>query len=186
MFFHTINDEDARALRMWWSTLDENRGDRAQLRRAVHPDDVLLTPAFAHFVQSMPNSWAEGKSGKGTHLSMSDMALVAAVLARVKTDSSTGKDEISFARALASPKDQGSKAAMSELRFSQLQKSRTPEEFFTRICRAVNLLGGKVSVASLGDNIIHWLTEFRFGTAIKPENRIAVRWANDYYSVYKD
>ena len=179
-----ISEEDARCLKHWWNDLDDNRGDRAQLRRATVPDDVLLSPAFAHFLQAMPSSWAEGKTGKNTVLSISDMALIAAVIARVKSEPQ--KTETSFARSLATPKENGSKAAMSELRFQQLQKSRSPDDFFLRVCRAVSLLGGKVNVASLADDIVHWLVEFRYGPASKPEERLAVRWASDYYAVFKD
>src|SRR5690606_15448753 len=123
-------------------------------------DDVLLTPAFAHFLKVMPDSWMEGKTGKNTTLSMSDMALIAAVIARVKSEPK--KADATFARSLATPKENSSKAVMSELRFQQLQKSRSPEEFFLRICRALSLLGGKVNVVSLADDIAHWLIEFRY------------------------
>lgn len=179
-----LSEEDANCLKRWWSGLDDNRGDRAHLRRATNSDDVLLTPAFAHFLKAMPDSWMEGKTGKNTMLSMSDMALIAAVIARVKSEPQ--KADATFARSLATPKENGSKAVMSELRFQQLQKSRSPEEFFLRVCRAVSLLGGKVSVDSLADDIAHWLIEFRYGSASKPENRLAVRWASDYYTVFKD
>lgn len=184
-----ISEEDASCLKRWWAGLDDKRGDRAQLRRAANADDVLLTPAFAHFLQAMPETWGAGSTGKGVSLSISEMAAIAAVIARVerepeKTDPK--KREITFAASLALPKVVGGKAAMSELRFQQLQKSRSPEDFFTRVCRAVNLLGGKANIASLADDIAHWLIEFRTGPASKPEDRLAVRWASDYYAAFKD
>ncbi|HWV16180.1 MAG TPA: type I-E CRISPR-associated protein Cse2/CasB [Cellvibrio sp.] len=179
-----LNEEDVSSLRRWWLALDDNRGDRAQLRRAANADDILLAPAFAHFLQAMPHSWVNGKTSKGVFLSISDMAIIAAVLARVKSEPQ--KADMTFAKSLAAPKESGGKASMSELRFQQLQKSRTPEDFFTRICRAVNLLGGKANIASLADDIVHWLIEFRHGPASKPEDRLAVRWASDYYAVFND
>lgn len=180
MYFKKLNDQDVASLKKWWAWLDDNRGDRAQLRRAENPDDILLTPAFSHFLQSMPESWA-----KGEKLPITDMAMIAAVVARVKRDEPKDS-KVTFARALAQPKEGGSKAAMSELRFQQLQKSRTPEDFYLRICRAVSLLGCKVNIASLADDIAHWLAEFRYGPASKPADRLAVRWATDYYAVFKD
>lgn len=178
-----LSEADASCLTRWWTGLDDKRGDRAQLRRAANADDVLLTPAFSHFLQAMPETWGAGSTGKGVSLSISEMAVIAAVLARVKEPS---KGDISFAKSLALPKEVGGKAAMSELRFQQLQKSRSPEDFFTRVCRAVNLLGGKANIASLADDIAHWLIEFRTGPASKPEDRLAVRWASDYYAAFKD
>lgn len=172
-----LSQSEAESLRRWWRSLDDNRGDRAQLRRAQSPDDILLTAAFAHFLQFLPKEWVE-------NMSLSDLAVVAAVLARVKTD--ILDERATLAKSLATPKDGGSKAAMSELRFQQLQKSRTPQDFFTRLCRAVQLLGGKANVALLTQDILHWLAEHRYGPASKPGQRLAVRWASDYYLQIKD
>jgi CRISPR system Cascade subunit CasB len=114
---------------------------------------------------------------------LTDAAMIAAVVARVKTSDDRKK---SFATSLASAKEGGSKAAMSELRFQQLQKSRTPEEFFLRLCRAIDLLGRKVNIISMADDALHWLSENRFGPDSKPDKRLAVRWASDYYAALKD
>lgn len=175
-----LSTEDINALKSWWSDLNDNRGDRAQLRRAVVADDILLTPAFARFLQVMPPRWSANKPW----LPLTDSAMVAAVLARVKA--SHKNDSIGFARALALPKEGGSKAVMSELRFQQLQKSRSEEDFFRRICRAVALLDGRVNIIPLAADILHWLSEFRQGPAEKPMDRLAVRWASDYYSAFKE
>ena len=75
---------------------------------------------------------------------------------------------------------------MSELRFQQLQKSQTTDDFFRRVCRAVSLLKGKAPVLSLADDILHWLREHRYGPASKATDRLAVRWASDYYTEFKD
>jgi CRISPR system Cascade subunit CasB len=179
MYQRKLDQEDCKALLTWWGWLDDHsRGDRAVLRRASSPDDVLLTPAFAHFLQKMPTRWVENKA-----IRLSDAAMVAAVVARVKKHDGSKK---SFATSLASAKEGGSKAAMSELRFQQLQKSRTPEEFFPRLCRAIDLLGGRVNIISMADDALHWLSENRSGPASKPDKRLAVRWASDYYAALKD
>lgn len=178
MYLRKLDQDDCKALLTWWGWLDDNRGDRAVLRRAESPDDALLSPAFAHFLQKMPMRWIETET-----IPLTDAAMVAAVIARVKEHDGSLK---SFAAALASAKEGGSKAAMSELRFQQLQKSRTPDEFFTRLCRAVDLLGCKVNIISLADDILHWLNESRFGPASRPTERLAVRWASDYYTALKD
>jgi len=179
MYLRKLDQEDCSALLSWWNWLDDNRGDRAILRRANSPDDVLLTSAFAHFLQKMPSKWSDNKHS----LPLTDAAMVAAIIARVKIHDAT---RTSFAKALASPKEGGSKAAMTELRFQQLQKSRTPEDFFSRLSRAVDLLGRKTNILSLADDTLHWLNEHRFGPSSKPMERLAVRWASDYYAAFKD
>lgn len=176
--YHRLKDEDERkALTAWWHWLDDNRGERAVLRRAASADDILLTPAFARFLAFMPERWS-------TPQYLFDSAMVAGLLARVKVKEPDDKN--TFAKALASPKQKGGKAPMSELRFLQLQKSRDPDEFFSRASRAIALLRGRVHVLSLADGILHWLLEHRRVIDSEPSRRLAVRWATDYYTSYKD
>lgn len=175
-YYYRLKDEDERrALTAWWHWLDDNRGERAVLRRAASADDILLTPAFARFLDLMPGCWR-------TPQNLFDSAMVAGLLARVKKD----EHKNSFAKALALPKQGGSKAAMSELRFLQLQKSHGPDEFFLRVSRAIALLGGHVNILSLADGILHWLLEHRRVIDREPTKRLAVRWASDYYTSFKD
>lgn len=180
--FHllTAKDGDGKKILDWWLTLQDHRGERAQLRRADTPDDILLTPAFIQFLRRMPEHWGVDFGEEGIFLRHA--ALIAAVLAHVKEHS----DQFSFAERLARPRETGGKAVMSELRFQRLQKSRTEDEFFTRIRRAVGLLRGEVNIISLTNDILHWLHEYHFAPADRPERRLAVKWASEYYSVYKD
>lgn len=175
-YYHRLKDEDERqALIAWWHWLDDNRGERAVLRRAASADDILLTPAFARFLAFMPERWS-------TPQYLFDSAMVAGLLTRVKEN----EHKNTFAKALALPKQGGSKAAMSELRFLQLQKSRDPDEFFLRVSRAIALLGGRVHILSLADGVLHWLLEHRRVIDREPTKRLAVRWATDYYTSFKD
>jgi len=163
---HLRDPETREKLRKWWESLEDNRGARARLRRAEHPDDVLLTEPFFQFLCQMPADWSEPAN-------LSTSAIIAATLAHVRQ---------SFASQLASPnKEVSDKPCMSEFRFQQLQKSRDPEEFFMRLLRAVRLADNKVNLFSLADSILHWMKEYRFGINREPQKRLAVRWANDYY-----
>lgn len=176
---------EINALQSWHRWLDDNRGDRARLRRAESPEDILLTDAFFHFLEQMSESWRENKP-------MLTSAAVAGLLSHVKEDRqvlSKGyqpKDKnkprniASFAEQLATP-TRGEKPPMSELRFQQLQKSRTTDDFYRRVLRAVRLLDGKVNIPSLANDIIHWHREFDNQVDRKPTNRLAVRWATDYF-----
>src|SRR5690554_908632 len=128
-----LHGADPASLMAWWHSLDDHRGERARLRRAAKPDDALLTDAFFHFLHRLPESWAQADK-------LYASASVATLLSHVRSDDKSG-----FAEALAS----GDKPAMSELRFRQLLKSRSPEEFFRRTLRAIRLLDGKVNVISL-------------------------------------
>lgn len=162
--------EDREKLFKWWSSLEHNRPARARLRRAERPEDIMLTEPFYQFLQQMPPEWSKLEN-------LPTAALVAAALAHVKEHRGGN-----FAALLASPKEGGEKPRMSELRFQQLQKSSDPAEFFRRLLRAIRLVENKVNIYSLADSVWHWMNEYRFGVDREPRKRLAVRWANDYYT----
>lgn len=166
---------DRKKLLEWWSKLADNRAERAVLRRATSADDVLLTPAFARFLSVMSADWSEDYR-------LYDSAMVAGLLSRVKAH----EEKNSFAKSLATPKKDGSKAVMSELRFQQLQKSRDVDEFYLRMTRALAMLDGRVNVFSLADGILLWAKEKRQNPDKNPHKRLAVCWATDYYTYLKD
>ncbi len=173
--YYFLKDPAVRVrLLAWRKSIDETPGERARLRRAESPDDVLFLEAFFNFLREMPDEWSE--TG---HLPTS--ALVAAVLAHVNAHEIDQYETISFAAQLATPKDNGDKPRMSELRFQQLQKSHDPAEFFRRLLRAVRMLDRNVNILSLTNDILHWMHEYRKGVDRHPQDRLAFCWANDYY-----
>ncbi|MBL7174952.1 MAG: type I-E CRISPR-associated protein Cse2/CasB [Desulfobacteraceae bacterium] len=181
---------EINTLKRWHQWLNDNRGDRARLQRAEGPEDILLTEAFFTFLNRMPGSWRENKP-------IFTSAAVAGLVAHVKEDRQTlskgfqPKDDnksrrmVSFARQMATP-TKGEKPPMSELRFQQLQKSRTTDDFYRRVLRAIRLLDGKVNISSLANDIIHWHREFNNQIERKPSNRLAVRWATEYFTALQE
>ncbi|WAK03951.1 type I-E CRISPR-associated protein Cse2/CasB [Methylobacter sp. YRD-M1] len=180
-----------KQLQSWHAWLGGNRGDRARLRRAESPEDILLTDAFFHFLEKMD----QADPGWSQQTPMLASACIAGALSHVKTDKQTpswihnGKDKTdaakkiaSFAEQLATPPEGKNKAPMSELRFQQLQKSPTIDDFYRRIIRAIRLLDGNVNVVSLANDIIHWHQEFNQPFGRHPAKRLAVRWATDYFT----
>jgi len=169
--YYLLEEGDRRALLIWHQWLDDNRGDRARLRRAESPEDILLTDAFFHFLEKMP------ESGPWRNMMLAS-ASVAGALSHVKVH----KENSTFAKQLATPMEGKSKAPMSELRFQQLQKSRTIDDFFRRILRAIRLLDGNANILSLANDIMHWHREFESSIDRNPNKRLAVRWATDYFT----
>ncbi len=170
--YYFFEYEDIQTIQRWHESLDKNRGDRARLRRAESPEDVLLTAAFFNFLEEMKaTNWQE-------HIPILTMATIAGVLSHVKPN---GENK-SFAEQLATPLEGKKKAPMSELRFQQLQKSPSPEYFYRRIIRAIQLLKGQVNIVSLSHDIIQWHKEFEHPVSHSPTKRLAVRWATDYFT----
>ncbi len=188
--YRFLEYEEIQAIRKWHDEwLGDNRSDRARLRRSESPEDILLTEAFSHFLQKMPDP---DKWRKDILTSASIAGALSQVKADIqnnsrihnKKDSDEAKRMASFAEQLATPFDGKSKAPMSELRFQQLQKSTSLEDFYRRIIRAIRLLNGQVNIISLANDIIHWHKEFEHPSSRSPANRLAVRWATDYFTTY--
>lgn len=173
--YYFLTSAESTALQHWHGWLNDNRGDRARLRRAERAEDVLLTEAFYHFLQRMPDGFLE-KTPEDQRLFI--CAAMAGIISHIKDNLKSNR----FAEQLATPTGKGKKAPMSELRFQQLQKSRTTDEFYLRVIRAIRLLDGKVNISSLANDIIHWHNEFNNQLNRKPAKRLAVRWATDYFT----
>lgn len=160
----------------WLAWLNNNRGDRARLRRAESPEDILLTSAFFNFLQKMPETFLKNYSDERR---FGILATIAGLVSHIEIPD----DSASFATQLATPPKGKNKPPMSELRFQQLQKSPTIDDFYRRMIRAIRLLGKSVNVSSLANDIIHWYDEFKANTDYRnPQNRLAVRWATDYFT----
>ena len=164
--YYRLDGASGEAILSWWKSLDDNRGVRARLRRAEVPSDVMLSQEFFNFLKRMPESW-----GKEYHLPAS--AMVAALLSHVK--------ECSSGYAFAAQLGSGDPAVMSELRFKQMIKSRTPDELYIRLLRAINMLKGKVNILSLVEGILLWHKEYYFDEDQNPMKRLSVKWAQGYY-----
>ncbi|MBE0448542.1 MAG: type I-E CRISPR-associated protein Cse2/CasB [Actinobacteria bacterium] len=144
------------ALTDWWKQLDNNRGERALLRRCRSLADVVFSPAYHRL------RWAVSRFG-----SVDDdrLALIAGLAARIKSNS----EGISIARQMATGKADGS-AKVSGLRFRRLLKVRDQDELFTAMTRIIALLGGSVNLQSLTQSVYFW------------NDRTRKQWAFDYYS----
>lgn len=169
-------------VRDWWARLHGREdiagqpypsGVRAVLRRSTGADEALLTEGFRHL-------WFELPATRRTQWDMRAWAGVALVLAEVDEHV---PDQV-FASAMAQErKPPGSRAPrVSELRFQQLLRSRDLDEFIRRARRTVHLIGGKADVRSVADDILLWHREKNGRFATRPDHRLAVRWADAYFT----
>lgn len=147
------------------------RAYAAILKRCNSLDEILMTAPFQELWLSLPES-------KRTPNRMMLSALLVSALANVKTNS-----EKELAKAMAEPAQaDGSMPRVSQLRFQQLIKSRTHEEFSRRLRRIVKQLDNTVSVASLVNDVENWFWQSRHPQKpVKPENRQTLIWAMEYY-----
>lgn len=163
----------AEIVLQWWQRIAEkDRAARAQLRHASGPDDALLTEGFR-------NLWFALPPGRRGARDMRAWGSVAVALAEVNSHDA----KRSVASAMGSESEAGSgKPRVSELRFQQLLRSDDLDDFLRRTRRAIRLLKRDVNVVSLADNILHWNREKGGDLTPRPSRRLAVRWANDYFT----
>ncbi|NLN59713.1 MAG: type I-E CRISPR-associated protein Cse2/CasB [Deltaproteobacteria bacterium] len=140
----------------WWQALNDNRGDRAELKRCDTLVEVTFTPAYHRL------RFALGKIGP---VNDDALASVAGLLSRVKND----LDGSTFAEQMATGKADGS-ARVSGLRFRRLLKTKDINEFFIAMRRVIALLGGAINLQSLTKSVYYWNDGTR------------KQWAFEYYS----
>lgn len=145
-----------QSLALWWRDLDNNRGERAVLRRCRELTDVVFSSAYHRLRLAVSNFGYVDDDG---------LALVVGLTARVKDDVPTS----SIADQMATGKADGS-ARVSGLRFRRLLKVKEREELFTSMARIIALLGSAVSLQSLAQSVYFW------------NDRTRKQWAFDYYS----
>lgn len=145
---------------------------RAQLRRCDSVDAAMFTEGFRALWLKLDQ---EITGGDYAERQMEIWAVIAALLVHVRKDT---KQKFAFQ---AGRKADGDKSVVSELRFSQLQNSKTPDEFLRRMRRIVKQINGEVSVQELSSDIYQWFFEHNQFRPRKADKRISVRWAMDYY-----
>ena len=182
MKYDFLNDKEQSDLKVWHDSLDHNRGDRARLRRAESPEDILLTDAFFHFLKLMPDDFPKGSPKNKRKFSETQRLYVASLIAGLLSHVKPNSETFSFAKQLAGASK--SSTPMSELSFRQLLRSLIIEDFYRRMIRAIRLLDNKVNVISLANDIVQWFWEHEQTELDRqPTNRLAVRWATDYFTV---
>jgi CRISPR system Cascade subunit CasB len=154
----TKDSREAEELVKWWKSLDDNRGERAMLRRCHSLSEVTFSPEYHRLRQSL------------CHLGEVDdnkLSLVAGLVVHVKPERLDESARI--AEQMATGKPDGS-ARVSGLRFRRLLKVKDREELYAYMIRIIALLGGSSNIQSLAQGVYFW-------NDITRKN-----WAFDYYS----
>jgi len=160
--FGAFLKEDAfwSTLRKWHAELEDHRGERAELRRARTPFEVLVTPGFHR-------GFADKLRRASIHPNEEELALLAlpvGLLASVKTF--IAKPEFPKQLALSSHGSQ----EVRDVRFRRLMAVDDRDELFTMLKRLLRLLDDRVNPESLVRGAFYW------------GERIKRNWALQYYT----
>lgn len=140
----------------WWQSLNDHRGDRAELRRCGTLAEVAFTPTYHRLRQAVSRIGAVHDDG---------LALLAGMAARVKINAPDSR----VPEQMATGKADGS-ARVSGLRFRRLLKVKDHDSMFIPLGRIIALLGGAINLESLAQSVYFW------------NDRSRKQWAFDYYS----
>ncbi|MDI9633585.1 MAG: type I-E CRISPR-associated protein Cse2/CasB [Methanolinea sp.] len=142
------NPRVSEILLEWWGTLDQNRGERADLRRCKTTEDVAFVPAYHRLRKALlPLGEVNDRS----------LCTVAGVLSHVRENDGSG----SFAAQLARIPPGRDAPLMSELRFRRFISIRDPELLYREAIRAVRILDGIVNITDLAQGLYWWTPETR-------------------------
>lgn len=144
---------------------------KAQLKRCENVEMAMLTEGFRDLWFSLPDEISLSESPA----KLEYWATMAAALVYVKSNSG-----ITLAVA-AGKKGGGNKPVVSELRFSQLQNAKTPNELLRRLRQILQKVKGNISVLALARDIEEWFAEYGQLQPCKADKRIKVKWVMDYY-----
>lgn len=147
---------ETQVLLAWWKSLEDYRGDRAELRRCSTLTEVAFIPAYHRLRLALL------KHGR---VNDDSLAVVAGLAARIKANIGGN----TLAEQMASGKSDNS-ARVSGLRFRRLLKTKGHVEFFTAMGRVMALLGGTVNLQSLAKSAYYW------------NDKTRKQWALEYYS----
>jgi len=180
-----IDSNVKRVIRQWWQSMNlsvnelserhmktAGSAQRAVLRRCTSIDAACMTEGFRALWSALGK--VDDQPGK---IPIEVCAAIAAVLSQIKTD----EPGLSFATAAGRQNEKG-RIPVSEMRFARLQDARTLDELVTRVRRLLPLIKHNADVSLLAEHIVDWSRQKASNRLIAPSQRIAMRWAMDYYA----
>ncbi|MCO6428714.1 type I-E CRISPR-associated protein Cse2/CasB [Nitrosomonas communis] len=148
-----------QVLLRWWEGLENNRGDRAELRRAHNLTAIVLTGGYQHLYQMLLATGWPKEDKPENNWRNERLAAIAGLLAHVKV-----QDERSLPLAMS----EGERPPFSELRFRRLLDSSSLDEVFGGLRRALPLVSYQANVLELANDVLLW------------SDNVKKRWAYTY------
>ena len=129
-------DESGKILLNWWRNLENDRGGRAEIRRAKNPMEVIFCAAYHRLFSAL-------------HLFDKEaLACVAGVTSHVITHRSN--------ESLALQMGVGEKPRVSRLRFRRFLAINDRRELYYGAVRIVRLLDNRVNICDLAQTVYWW------------------------------
>lgn len=137
-----------KALIAWWADLENDKGGRAELRRASSVFEALMCPAFQRLQRRLV---AISPESFNKPYQLDRLAMACALMAHVKT-----RSEHSLPKAMSYRPKGADRNPVSELRFKRLLESPDDDALFTGLRRALPLIDRTVDLLSLTSAVLYW------------------------------
>jgi len=147
-------DDSGKIILEWWKNLEENRGDRAELRRADSPTEVVFSPSYHRLYWKLLSL--------DQPINREYLASVVGLCAHVRTHNA----EAGLAEQMARGQD---KASVSGLRFRRLLAINNRDDLYHAMIRIIRLLGKSVNIHKLALAVYWW------------NEHTKKQWAYEYY-----
>ncbi len=125
----------------WWEKMNDDHGERAVLRRASKPAEVVFHRSFHELLNKFEKSGRE------------NIACVAGLCSHIKENSG-----LSFGQSMAEGLNPGEKSRISNLRFRRLLSINDKDELYHAMIRIIRSLGSRVNVRDMA-RIVYWWNE---------------------------
>lgn len=147
---------ESKVLLDWWHGLENNRGERAALRRCRNLTEVVFVPSYHRLRQELLRFGNVDSEG---------LAIVAGLAARAKENNNQYTIANQMAISVA-----GGSARVSGLRFRRLLKIQNRDNLYPAMIRIVALLSSSLNLVNLAGSV-YWWNDFT-----------RKNWAFDYYT----
>lgn len=167
----------------WWKDLSGNKkdsdgvlikvdsgrtGERAELRRCKSPEQVMLCKGF-HRLRAEVNDDTVNQVA---------LAMIAGICSHIRTNDPSNE----FPVLLATPEKEKSTPPLSESRFQKIVTSRTPNEFYTGLRRAIQIVNNKGNIPSIVKGVVLWCRHKNY-PATNMQDTMQFTWSRAYYDV---
>jgi CRISPR system Cascade subunit CasB len=132
----------------WWSDLADDKGGRAELKRAPDVTRVVLSPAYQRLHRMLCKVLPDERVPPHAE---DRLAIAAALLAHVRDD-----DGASLPLSMSAHKEGSDRPAVSPLRFRRLLETTDLDDLLVGLRRVLPLLGYRVNVVALAHDVVNW------------------------------
>lgn len=160
-YLFTKDHRTSAILLEWWKNLENNKGDRAELRRCHNVSEIIMTPAYHRIYRwlvsvELPDEPANDR-----------IPVLVALAAQIKNHVPSNNADI-FPKALSQKVAGSDRPRLSANRFRSILQLDAPDELLTGLRRSLPLIDSVSDIRDLAHAVYYW------------GDKIKRRWAYAY------